>query len=303
MELKFTVMTKIQKPIAEVFDAVYNPEKLSGYFTNGGASAPLDEETTVQAAVSSCAQGLPVCAATPPLRPSYQDVSIRTPSVAFYQWYRGRVATLGARARDRVLRHFTWDAKAAQVLEVYRWVLGRRPTKPDFGTPLGSDGIVRGDLVVRGGGDPTIGNRSTSGRSLSTLADALWQHGVRRVEGRIVGDARAFAHEPLGEGWAWDDLPFSYSAPAGALIYNENDAQITIAPGSAPATAAAVALADADSGLIVRSRVTTGAAGSATEVDVTRELASIDGIRSNNAIWTGSSSFLTFANRRRAISP
>ena len=141
-------------------------------------------------------------------------------------------------------------------------------------TPLGSDGIVRGDLVVRGGGDPTIGNRSTSGRSLSTLADALWQHGVRRVEGRIVGDARAFAHEPLGEGWAWDDLPFSYSAPAGALIYNENDARITIAPGSAPATAAAVALADADSGLIVRSRVTTGAAGSATDVDVTRELAS-----------------------------
>ncbi|HKP68719.1 MAG TPA: SRPBCC domain-containing protein [Pyrinomonadaceae bacterium] len=47
MELKFTVVTKIQKPIAEVFEAVYNPEKLSGYFTNGGASAPLDEGTTV----------------------------------------------------------------------------------------------------------------------------------------------------------------------------------------------------------------------------------------------------------------
>lgn len=48
MELKFTVMTKIQKPTAEVFDAVYNPKKLSGYFTNGGASAPLDKGTTVQ---------------------------------------------------------------------------------------------------------------------------------------------------------------------------------------------------------------------------------------------------------------
>src|SRR5688572_17585811 len=48
MELKFQVQTKIQKPVAEVFDAVYNPSKLSGYFTNGGASAPLDEGTTVQ---------------------------------------------------------------------------------------------------------------------------------------------------------------------------------------------------------------------------------------------------------------
>ncbi len=48
MDLRFKVQTKIQKPIAEVFDAVYNPSKLSGYFTNGGASAPLDEGTTVQ---------------------------------------------------------------------------------------------------------------------------------------------------------------------------------------------------------------------------------------------------------------
>lgn len=48
MELKFKVQTKIQKPVAEVFDAVYNPSKLSGYFTNGGASAPLDEGTTVE---------------------------------------------------------------------------------------------------------------------------------------------------------------------------------------------------------------------------------------------------------------
>ena len=141
-------------------------------------------------------------------------------------------------------------------------------------TPLGFDGIVRGDLVVRGGGDPTIGNRSTSGGSVSALADALWQRGVRRVEGRVVGDASAFAREPLGEGWAWDDLPFSYSAPAGALIYNENDAQIAVAPGASAGAAATVVLVDVDSGLRVRSNVATGATGSSTDVDVSRGLAS-----------------------------
>ncbi|MBV9494582.1 MAG: SRPBCC domain-containing protein [Acidobacteria bacterium] len=46
MELKFTVHTKIQKPVEEVFDGVYNPTKLSQYFATGGASAPLDEGTT-----------------------------------------------------------------------------------------------------------------------------------------------------------------------------------------------------------------------------------------------------------------
>lgn len=47
MKLQFQVYGKIAKPVAEVFDAVYNPGKLSGYFTTGGASAPLDEGTTV----------------------------------------------------------------------------------------------------------------------------------------------------------------------------------------------------------------------------------------------------------------
>src|SRR5438876_11313771 len=47
MDLKFTVQTKIQKPVREVFDAVYNPKKLSKYFTNGGADGPLDEGKTV----------------------------------------------------------------------------------------------------------------------------------------------------------------------------------------------------------------------------------------------------------------
>ena len=47
MELRFTVQIKIQKPVNEVFDAVYNPKKLSGYFTTGGSDGPLDPGKTV----------------------------------------------------------------------------------------------------------------------------------------------------------------------------------------------------------------------------------------------------------------
>jgi len=47
MDLRFTVQAKIQKPVNEVFDAVYNPKKLSSYFTTGGADGPLDEGKTV----------------------------------------------------------------------------------------------------------------------------------------------------------------------------------------------------------------------------------------------------------------
>ncbi|NTX54275.1 SRPBCC domain-containing protein [Myxococcus sp. CA039A] len=47
MEPKFQVQLKIQKPVAEVFDGVVNPKKLSGYFVQA-ASAPLVEGTTVK---------------------------------------------------------------------------------------------------------------------------------------------------------------------------------------------------------------------------------------------------------------
>ncbi len=36
---------------------------------------------------------------------------------------------------DRVKKHFTWDAKAQKTIEVYKWVLQKRETKPD--TDLG----------------------------------------------------------------------------------------------------------------------------------------------------------------------
>lgn len=46
------------------------------------------------------------------------------------------LASLGRRAQDYVYKHFTWDAKARQIREVYDWVLKRRADKPDWGIPI-----------------------------------------------------------------------------------------------------------------------------------------------------------------------
>jgi starch synthase len=45
------------------------------------------------------------------------------------------IRAMGERARERVFRSFTWDAKASQMIEVYGWVLGQRD-RPDFSMPL-----------------------------------------------------------------------------------------------------------------------------------------------------------------------
>lgn len=47
MELKFEVFAYISKPVHEVFEAVADPDKLSRYFTTGGAKGRLEEGATV----------------------------------------------------------------------------------------------------------------------------------------------------------------------------------------------------------------------------------------------------------------
>lgn len=47
MELKLKVSGRIAKPVHEVFEAVADPTKLSGYFTTGGAQGRLATGATV----------------------------------------------------------------------------------------------------------------------------------------------------------------------------------------------------------------------------------------------------------------
>ena len=47
MELKFKVSAHISKPVAEVFEAIADPAKLSNYFTTGGAQGRLETGATV----------------------------------------------------------------------------------------------------------------------------------------------------------------------------------------------------------------------------------------------------------------
>jgi uncharacterized protein YndB with AHSA1/START domain len=47
MAYGFTVSGRISKPVHEVFEAVADPQKLSGYFTTGGAQGRLETGATV----------------------------------------------------------------------------------------------------------------------------------------------------------------------------------------------------------------------------------------------------------------
>ena len=144
-----------------------------------------------------------------------------------------------------------------------------------FKTTLETTGAVEGgtlvgDLIIRGGGDPTINKRDNRAAAVfDQWAAALKAAGVNRIDGNIVADASAFEGPGLGQGWSWDYLQYGYAAPAGALEYNENVATLTIRPAAAAGEDAALELPPG-TGLGLIHHVITGPAGSPTIVEVGR---------------------------------
>ena len=110
-------------------------------------------------------------------------------------------------------------------------------------------GVVRGDLTLLGGGDPSFGTedlpyRSTAAKpdatldqpgpdSLEALADHVARLGVKEVSGNVVGDDSLFEPATTPQGWAEEDLVWGYGALPSALAIGDNELQVTIEPGMA----------------------------------------------------------------------
>jgi D-alanyl-D-alanine carboxypeptidase/D-alanyl-D-alanine-endopeptidase (penicillin-binding protein 4) len=140
------------------------------------------------------------------------------------------------------------SATALHVLGVdYRF----KTTLSSTGT-LGSDGTLHGDLILTGSGDPSFAYKD-----LQEMAKAAKKAGIRRVEGAIITDASAFDDQLLGEGWQWDDEPYTYQPQVAGLNCDENIINLTIRPGKKPGDAVIVQVDGGDRYLQVSNTATT----------------------------------------------
>jgi D-alanyl-D-alanine carboxypeptidase/D-alanyl-D-alanine-endopeptidase (penicillin-binding protein 4) len=130
-----------------------------------------------------------------------------------------------------------------------------------------SGGVLHGDLVVVGSGDPSIDDwDGNATRLFGDWATQLKAAGISIIEGRIIGDDNAFDDETIGLGWAWDDLPAGFAAGVSALQFNEGNVQLRLGPGDALGDKAIVTISPPFAGLTLNNMIVTGPSGSTGSV-------------------------------------
>jgi len=78
-------------------------------------------------------------------------------------------------------------------------------------------GVLKGDLIARFGGDPTLKRQN-----IRNMIAVLKKSGVQKIDGNVLIDTSIFASHDKAPGWPWNDMTQCFSAPPAAAIVDRN---------------------------------------------------------------------------------
>ena len=103
------------------------------------------------------------------------------------------------------------------------------------------EGVLKGDLVLEGGGDPTLGSAHFDANSppnvLKKVSGFLKKEGIESIDGAILVDETYLKGSRYPSRRLWEDMGNYYGAPPAALSWRDNSFEIEL---SSPATVGAL---------------------------------------------------------------
>lgn len=129
----------------------------------------------------------------------------------------------------------------ASVLKLYTTASALAILSPDytFRTTLAckgniqAGGILEGDLIVIGGGDPTLGSRYFKTDPIATFISGLQKKGIRQINGNICIDSHLYGREIVPNKWIWEDMGNYYGSGVWGLNYKDNTYELFLRSKSA----------------------------------------------------------------------
>lgn len=109
-----------------------------------------------------------------------------------------------------------------------------------YKTALGYDGVIKkgvlnGNIYITGYGDPTLGSwRYATTKDTVVLNDwieSIKKLGIKKINGNIILNGKAFSSQPLPGGWPWEDIGNYYGAGCWGLNWYENQYDLMLKPG------------------------------------------------------------------------
>ncbi len=92
---------------------------------------------------------------------------------------------------------------------------------------VSSNGVITGNLYIKGEGDPTLGSKYFCAEGKENVFLKEWMReltrlGIRKIEGKIIVDGSSFGYDGCPSGWNWGDIGNYYGAGPSGIVIRDN---------------------------------------------------------------------------------
>lgn len=136
-------------------------------------------------------------------------------------------------------------------------------TRLEIDGTLSKDSVLKGNLYIRAGGDPTLGSDKLGDKDfLNQWISMIRLAGINTIQGQIIVINDIFDNEVINRKWTWEDMGNYYAPGIHGISYLDNTFRLYFKSGQAGTNTSIVRTEPVIDGLIIDNQVKSAAISS-----------------------------------------